>query len=54
MTLTLQQAKDIFIKHGECNHPKEFFSTFQPYKCNVLLTICGVCNKNMEKTYIEA
>lgn len=44
-------AKNLFISTGDCKHLKLFQYDVRPYKCNVTLTCCGICNKNLEKVY---
>ena len=47
----LEFAKDVFVRTGDCKHEKKFFYEVRPYKCNLTLTCCGVCNKNISKVY---
>ena len=44
-------AKDLFIKYGDCSHEKKWFYTVRPFKCDLTLTCCGICNKTIGKVY---
>lgn len=48
----LQVLRNRFIQYGECSCPEELEDVSFPYKCNVKLVYCKICNKNKEKIYL--
>ena len=50
--LDFADAKERFIKHGECRHAEKFLEVTNPYKCFVKLISCSICNETLEKVYL--
>lgn len=46
------EAKERFIKHGECRHLEQFLEVVNPYNCNIKIIQCSVCNKQIERMYL--
>ena len=48
-----RMACDIFTKTGECSHNQKWFQKIRPYKCDVTITSCLVCGKEIGRVYDE-
>lgn len=46
------ESKERFAKTGECKHEEKFLEVINPYKCNVKLITCSICNNTLDKVYL--
>ncbi len=51
--LTLEEALKRFASCSQCFCDPDYFTTFTPYKCNTEITVCPVCKKEHNRTYLD-